>query len=70
MIEKNINLRGFNLEGSLQHVPRALGDLFGWLADGTVKIEINKYPLEDAATVHELFAARKTTGKVVLVPAK
>jgi NADPH2:quinone reductase len=70
MIQKSITLRGFNLEDSLQHVPRALGDLFGWLADGTVKIEINKYPLEDAATVHELFAARKTTGKVVLVPTK
>ena len=68
MIQKSITLRGFNLEGSLQHVPRALGDLFGWLADGTEKIEVNKYPLEDAAAVHELFAARKTTGKIVLVP--
>ena len=38
--------------------------------DGTVKAEINEYPLEDAATVHELFAAKKTTGKVVLVPSK
>jgi NADPH:quinone reductase-like Zn-dependent oxidoreductase len=68
MIEKNITLRGFNLEGSLQHVPRALGDLFKWVAEGTIKLQIKKYPLQDAAAVHELFAARKSTGKVVLIP--
>jgi NADPH2:quinone reductase len=68
MIEKNITLRGFNLEGSLQHVPRALGDLFKWVAEGTIKLQIKKYPLQDAAAVHEFFAARKSTGKVVLIP--
>jgi NADPH:quinone reductase len=70
MIEKNITLRGFNLEGSLQHVPRALGDLFKWVAEGTIKLQIKKYPLQDSVKVHELFAARKSTGKVVLVPTK
>jgi len=68
MLEKNITLRGFNLEGSLQHVPRALGDLFKFVGDGTLKIEITKYPLADAVNVHTLFEGRKTTGKVVLVP--
>ncbi len=68
MIEENITLRGYNLGASLQHIPRALGDLFKFVADGTLKIEITKYPLEDAAKVHTLFEGRKTTGKVVLVP--
>ena len=68
MIEKNITLRGFNLEGSLQHVPRALGDLFKWIAEGSLKIEVTKYALDEAAEVHKRFEGRKTTGKVVLIP--
>lgn len=68
LIQKNITLRGFNLEGSVQHIPRALGDLFGWVADGTVKITLSKFPLEQAAKAHKLFGDRKTTGKVVLIP--
>jgi NADPH:quinone reductase-like Zn-dependent oxidoreductase len=68
MIEKNITLRGFNLEGSLQHVPRALGDLFKWIAEGSLKVEVTKYALDEAAEVHKHFEGRKTTGKVVLIP--
>ncbi|HWS67356.1 MAG TPA: zinc-binding dehydrogenase [Steroidobacteraceae bacterium] len=68
MIEKNITLRGFNLEGSLQHVPRALGDLFKWIAEGSLKVEVTKYALDEAAEVHKRFEGRKTTGKVVLIP--
>jgi len=68
MIEKNISLIGFNLEGSLHHVPRALGELFKFVIDGGVKVEIAKYPLADASIIHTLFEERKTTGKLVLVP--
>jgi NADPH:quinone reductase-like Zn-dependent oxidoreductase len=68
VIEKNISLIGFNLEGSLQHVPRALGELCKYVIDGSVKVEITKYPLADASIVHALFAKRKTTGKLVLIP--
>jgi hypothetical protein len=68
MIEKNISLIGFNLEGSLQHVPRALGELFKFVIDGSVKVEIAKYPLTDASIVPTLFEERKTTGKVVSLP--
>ena len=68
MIDKSIILQGWNLGGSLQHIPRALGELFGWLADGTVNLEISKYPLAEAAKAHETFGDRKTTGKVVLIP--
>ena len=68
MIEKNITLRGFNLGGSLQKVPQALSALFTLVGEGKLKLEITKYPLSEAAKVHQLFEARKTSGKLVLVP--
>lgn len=68
MVEKNITLRGFNLEGSLQLVPQALSALFKAVAEGGLKLETTKYPLSEAVKVHQLFEARKTTGKVVLIP--
>jgi NADPH2:quinone reductase len=68
MIEKNITLRGFNLEGSLHQVPQALSALFKLVGEGKLKFELTKYPLSEAAKVHQLFEARKTSGKIVLVP--
>ena len=68
MIEKNITLRGFNLEGSLHQMPQALSALFKLVGEGKLKFEITKYPLSEAAKVHQLFEARKTSGKIVLVP--
>jgi len=68
MIEKNITLRGFNLEGSLQLVPQALTALFKAVAEGRLTLETTKYPLTEAVKIHQLFEARKTTGKVVLIP--
>jgi NADPH2:quinone reductase len=68
MIEKNITLRGFNLEGSLHQVPQALSALFKLVGEDKLKFELTKYPLREAAKVHQLFEARKTSGKIVLVP--
>jgi NADPH2:quinone reductase len=68
MIEKNITLCGFNLEGSLHQVPQALSALFKLVGEGKLKFEITKYPLSEAAKVHQLFEARQTSGKIVLVP--
>ena len=67
-IEKNITVRGFNLEGSLQLVPQALSALFEGVAEGRLKLEITKHPLSEAVKIHQLFEARKTTGKVVFIP--
>ena len=39
-----------------------------FVMDGTVTVEVTKYPLTDAITVHALFEGRKTSGKLVLVP--
>jgi NADPH2:quinone reductase len=68
MIEKNITLRGFNLGGSIQKVPQALSVLFELVGEDKRKFEITKYPLREGARVHQLFEARKTSGKLVLVP--
>jgi NADPH:quinone reductase len=68
MMEKNITPRGFNLEGSLHQVPQALSALFTLVGEGRLKLEIAKYPLSEAANVQRLFEARKTSGKLVLIP--
>jgi NADPH:quinone reductase len=68
MMEKNITLRGFNLEGSLHQVPQAPSALFTLVGEGRLKLEIAKYPLSEAANVQRLFEARKTSGKLVLIP--
>ena len=62
MIEKNITLRGFNLEGSFHQVPQALAALFKLVGEGKLKLEITKYPLSEASKVHQLFEARKPLG--------
>ena len=44
-------------------------DLFGWLADGSLRVTVGAtYPLAEAARAHEDLAGRRTTGKVVLLP--
>ncbi len=45
------------------------GDLFGWIASGRLAVRIGgRYPLADAARAHEDLAARRTTGKLLLLP--
>jgi len=68
MIEKNISPMGFNLGGNLDRVPGALKDLFKFAIEGSVKVEITKYPLADASLAHSMFEGRNTTGKLALVP--
>ena len=44
-------------------------DIFGWMADGRLTVRIGgTYPLAQAAKAHEDLAARRTTGKLVLLP--
>jgi NADPH2:quinone reductase len=47
----------------------ATGELFGRIADGTLRIRIDQtYPLADAARAHRDLEARRTTGSTVLLP--
>jgi NADPH2:quinone reductase len=48
---------------------RRAADLFGWIADGSLSIRIHdRYPLSQARRAHEDLQARRTTGKLLLVP--
>jgi len=45
------------------------GDVLNWLASGKLKMKIDReYPLEQAGQAHDDLAARKTSGKLLLVP--
>ncbi|MDD5543033.1 MAG: quinone oxidoreductase [Acidobacteriia bacterium] len=45
------------------------GELFEWIKSGALKIRIDRtYPLRDAAQAHRDLEARKTAGKVLLIP--
>jgi NADPH2:quinone reductase len=45
------------------------GDLFEWIAKGELDVRIgSEYPLSDASRAHEDLAARRTTGKLILIP--
>jgi NADPH:quinone reductase len=45
------------------------GELFEWLAKGELNLRIGgEYPLADARRAHEDLAARRTTGKLLLIP--
>src|SRR5579863_6387096 len=65
---QNLSLSGFNLGINQHRVPSILEDLFKLLIDGSLKVEVTKYPSADASSVHTLFEHRKATGKLVLVP--
>ncbi|HEX2072530.1 MAG TPA: quinone oxidoreductase [Geodermatophilus sp.] len=44
-------------------------ELFGWIADGRLKVRIGgTYRFSDAARAHEDLAGRRTTGKLLLTP--
>lgn len=44
-------------------------DLFGWIADGSLKLRTEiDYPLKEAAAAQRALEGRQTTGKVLLIP--
>ena len=44
-------------------------DVFAWIADGSLKVRIGAtFPLAEAARAHTELQARRTTGKVLLLP--
>ncbi len=52
-----------------EDLERRAGDLFGWIADGTLSVRIGaRVPLAEAADAHRMLEGRQTTGKVLLLP--
>ncbi|WP_433421459.1 quinone oxidoreductase family protein [Microtetraspora malaysiensis] len=45
------------------------GELLGWVASGALKVHITgRYPLAEARRAHDDLEARRTTGKLLLIP--
>jgi len=43
--------------------------VLGWIADGSLDVHIGeRYPLADAVRAHQDLEARRSTGKLLLVP--
>jgi NADPH2:quinone reductase len=48
---------------------RRAGDVFGWIAEGKLDVRVGgRYALGDARKAHEDLEARRTTGKLILLP--
>lgn len=59
----------FDYTAAREDLEACANDLFGVIASGAVKIEINQtYPLKEAAQAHRDLEARKTTGSTILIP--
>ena len=58
-----------NYTATREELVQRAGDVLGWVADGRLKLRLeHSYPLADAAQAHRDLEARKTTGKVLLIP--
>lgn len=68
IIEKNVTLRGFNLEGLHEHFGRALAQIFDWATSGRLTVETRKYPLAQASLAHKQLEGRETVGKTSSSP--
>ncbi|WP_433331039.1 quinone oxidoreductase family protein [Spirillospora sp. CA-294931] len=45
------------------------GDIYGWVASGDLRLHIgNRYPLDEVPTAHEDLEARRSTGKLLIIP--
>jgi NADPH2:quinone reductase len=52
-----------------EELEQRAGDVLGWIAAGKLKLRIaHKYRLEEAQQAHKDLEARKTTGKILLIP--
>ena len=59
----------FHFTTSRAWLTQSAKELFGLIADGVLKVEVNqRYPLADAAQAHRALEARTTTGSTVLIP--
>jgi NADPH2:quinone reductase len=52
-----------------EELRRRTAELFDWIATGKLRLRIeHEYPLREAAEAHRALEARRTTGKVILIP--
>jgi NADPH2:quinone reductase len=59
----------FHYVATRQELVERSGAVFGWIAEGRLRLRIGgRFPLAEAARAHEELASRRTTGKLLLVP--
>src|SRR5205823_935505 len=59
----------FHYIASRAELLQRAGDVLGWIRTGKLTLRIDReYPLEEAAEAHRALEARRTTGKVLLIP--
>lgn len=59
----------FDYVADRHDLERRATDLFGWIGAGQLDVRVGeRLPLDQARVAHELLEARKTTGKVLLIP--
>ena len=52
-----------------EELEQRAGEVLGWVAEGSLKLRLeHTYAMADAAQAHRDLEARKTTGKVLLIP--
>ena len=55
---------------SREELRERAADVLGWIKDGKVKLRLeHQFPLAQAAAAHRALEGRKTTGKILLLPA-
>jgi len=55
---------------SREELVERAGDVLGWVRDGKLKLRLeHQFPLAQAADAHRALEARRTTGKILLIPA-
>lgn len=55
---------------SREELVKRAGDVLGWIRDGKIRLRLeHQYPLAQAAEAHRQLEARRTTGKILLIPA-
>ena len=60
----------FHYIASREELVQRASDVLGWIRDGKLKLRIeHQFPLSEAAEAHRALAGRKTTGKILLLPA-
>ncbi len=72
LLANNFTVSGFHLMAYMTDGPamaNAMRDLYKWLEEGKLRIIVkHEFPLESAAEAQEFVSARKSVGKVVLIP--
>jgi NADPH2:quinone reductase len=54
---------------SREELQERAADVLGWIRDGALKLRLeHQFPLAEAAEAHRALEARRTTGKILLIP--